>query len=286
MRNAEPNPAVSSSSTAGPASISVRYLRPRRGPVVQIGSLAGYEWNRVELTIPAMNPALTGLRIVHLTDLHLRKHWPAELGEVVEKINADPPDLVCITGDFVDDKNNHQRALPVVEKLVRTLQPRHGVFAVVGNHDGDLLAPRLASWGVNLLMHRRAEVSINGATVELIGLPGPDRVDFDERFVASQPPRRDDVPRIVLCHYPDLFWSARPLYPDLYLAGHTHGGQICLPSEKAIITHDRLARKYAKGAHAVKGTCLVVGRGFGFTTMPVRVNCPAEVIEVVLKRET
>ena len=74
------------------------------------------------------------------------------------------------------------------------------------------------------------------------------------------------------------------LQPDLYLAGHTHGGQICLPNERAILTHDSLPRTMCKGAHEINGTCLVVGRGFGFTTIPVRAFAPAEVVEVRLYR--
>jgi predicted MPP superfamily phosphohydrolase len=94
------------------------------------------------------------------------------------------------------------------------------------------------------------------------------------------------MPRIVLSHYPDLFAFARSLHPDLYLAGHTHGGQICPPGERALLTHDTLPRPMAKGAHEINGSCLFVNRGFGFTTIPLRVFCPAEVVEIVLTRMT
>jgi predicted MPP superfamily phosphohydrolase len=71
--------------------------------------------------------------------------------------------------------------------------------------------------------------------------------------------------------------------PDLYLAGHTHGGQICLPNERALMSHDTFPKRMCKGAHDVEGTCLVVSRGFGFTTIPLRVFCPAEVVEIELR---
>ena len=263
----------------------IHYTRPRRGPWLQLMDLAGYEWNRVDLALPDLPAALDGARILHLTDLHLRTRWPRQLDEVIAKVQADPPDLVLFTGDFVDDKRDHRPALPLVKKLIGGLRATSGMFAVLGNHDGDLLAPQLHRLGVRVIVHQRVDATVRGAPVELIGLPGPERYDLDERFLHAVPPKRRGVPRIVLCHYPDLVRATAPLAPDLYLAGHTHGGQICLPNERALLTHDSLPRRLCKGAHDVNGTCLVVGRGFGFTTIPVRAFCAAELVEVRLVGE-
>jgi predicted MPP superfamily phosphohydrolase len=263
---------------------SIRYQRPRVGPIVQFRTLAGYEWNRVELSIPQLPRALEGLRLIHWSDLHLRRRWPAELGEVADRINALPADLVLFTGDFVDSKKDHRPALPAVERLIKSLRPTVGIFAVMGNHDGDLLAPRLLPLGVRVLINERSEIVIRGAPLELIGLAGADRIDLDERFVRTAiPPKRPGVPRIVMCHYPDVLRIARAIEPDLYLAGHTHGGQICLPNERALMSHDTYPKRLCKGAHDVEGTCLIVSRGFGFTTIPLRVFCPAEVVEIEFK---
>jgi predicted MPP superfamily phosphohydrolase len=265
----------------------IRRFPAEPGPAIQYRSLAGFEWNRVELTIPGLSPALEGVRLIHLSDLHLRRALPAELEQVIERINAEPrPAMVVFTGDLVDDKRDPRPALPAVERLIKSLKPTAGIYAVTGNHDGDLLTPRLNSWGVRVLLHERIEVSVNTSRIELIGLPGADRVDLDERFLRTLPPKRIGVPRVVLCHYPDLIRQTRGHNVDLYLAGHTHGGQICLPNGLAMMTHDTLPRRMCKGAHDVEGTCLIVNRGFGFTTIPLRVFCPAEVVEVELKRET
>jgi predicted MPP superfamily phosphohydrolase len=261
---------------------SIRYTRPRRGPWLQLMDFEGYEWNVVELSIPALPPQLENVRILHVTDLHLRTRWPRQLDDVVARVQRDPPDLILFTGDFVDDKRDHGPAMPLVRRLIGGLRARFGMFAILGNHDGDLLAPKLHGLGVRVIAHQRVDVVVNGSPVELIGGPGPDRLDLDEHFLHAIPPKRLGVPRIVLCHYPDLVRATRRLEPDLYLAGHTHGGQICLPNECAILTHDSLDRGLCKGAHDVDGTCLIVGRGFGFTTIPVRVFCPAEVVEVRL----
>lgn len=283
-----PAAASATSASAGPPArrAQIRYHRPRRGPWLHLFDFAGFEWNTVELAIPDLPAALDGVRMVHLTDLHLRTRWPKQLDEVIERVNADPPELVLITGDFVDDKRDHGPALPLVRQLVSRLRPKHGIYAVLGNHDGDLLAPRLHALGVRVLLLQRAEVMVNGSPLELIGLAGAERGDLEESFIARMPPRRPGVPRVVLCHYPDLIRLAAPLHADLYLAGHTHGGQMCLPNGRALMTHDSLPRHMCKGAHDFEGTCLIVSRGFGYTTIPIRLFCPAEVVEIVLKRLT
>jgi len=263
--------------------IRAKYTRPRRGPWVQFRTLAGFEWNSVELTISDLPPALDGLRLIHLGDLHLRRRWPVELDEVIARLRDSPPDFVLFTGDFVDDRRNHRPSLPLVEQLFSQLHPRYGTFATMGNHDGDLLAPPLGAMGVRVIIHQRVVVPIRDVAVELIGLPGPDPSDLSERFLRSIPPRAPRMPRIVVSHYPDLIRSMRGMGVDLYLAGHTHGGQICLPNEFPIIRHDSLPRRLCKGAHEYNGTCLVVTRGLGFTTIPLRIFCPGEVIEIVLR---
>src|SRR3954454_7688963 len=179
-----------------PSRARFRYIRPRRGPWLQVVWLAGFEWNCVELEIAGLPDALVGLRIWHLTDTHLRRRWREALDEVIGRAKVHPPDLMLFTGDFVDDKRDHRPALPLVERMVRGLRGKFGTFAVIGNHDGDLLGPRLTNWGVRLLMHRRVEVNVNGAAVELMGLPGVDRLDLNERFIADAPAKKAGVPRI------------------------------------------------------------------------------------------
>jgi predicted MPP superfamily phosphohydrolase len=265
---------------------TIRCSRPRRGPSFNFRTLDGFEWNTVELGISDLSPALEDLRLLHLSDLHLRHHWRRELDEVIRRTNEHPPDVILFTGDFVDDKRDHRPAVPILERFVRQLKSRHGMYATLGNHDGDLLAARLPGMGVRVIIHQRVIVPMGGSAVELIGFPGPDRRDLNEDFVHALPARAAGVPRIILGHYPDLIRAAAGLAADLYLAGHTHGGQICLPNEFPIIRHDTLPRRLCKGAHDFRGTCLLVSRGLGFTTIPLRIFCPGEVIEIVLKKLT
>ena len=121
----------------------------------------------------------------------------------------------------------------------------------------------------------------HGAGIEIIGLPCVSRRDLDERFLDSLPERDASTLRIVMSHYPDHLKRVLPLRPDLIFAGHTHGGQVCLPGGRPIITHDRLPGSMCKGIHRVDQSWFIVSRGFGFATLPIRLFCPAEVLEIV-----
>ena len=278
-------PLVTTAPRSARPSAAPRYQlqRPRRGPWLQLFDTAGFEWNRLTVTIDDLPAALEGLRILHLSDLHLRPRWPRACDQLIDGLRRGPPDLILVTGDFVEHRMDFRRTLPTLERLVTQLPSRLGVYAILGNHDGDLLGPRLIDWGVTIVSGRTARLESPEAALELVGVPSVSRLDPIEPFVASVAPRQPSVPRIVLAHYPDSVRQLRPLGADVILSGHTHGGQVCLPGGFPLITHDSLPRRMAKGVHELEdGALLVVNRGFGFATMPVRVCCPAEVIELQL----
>lgn len=230
---------------------------------------------------------MQSLRILHITDLHLRGRWQTTYDDLVRGIEMSQPDLLLFTGDFVDNKKNHLPALPHLFRLLEGFRARLGCFGILGNHDRYALAPKLAH-NVRLIDSERILLPIEGGTIELIGLPGVDRRDLTTAFVESIPPRDQQQPgtvRIVLSHFPDHLLKTQSLRPDLFLAGHTHGGQICLPGMVPILRHDQLPRKLCSGIHKVGHTWLIVNRGIGTTGLTLRVFCPPEALEVRLVRE-
>jgi predicted MPP superfamily phosphohydrolase len=251
----------------------------------QFGGPQQFEWNCVDLPVPGLPAALDGLRIVHLSDFHTVARWCPAYDELLRRLRDDPPDLLLVTGDFVQDRNNPGPALPYIRRLLDGFQARLGCFGVLGNHDRYHMAAHLAGSPVTLLDESRRLIAHGGGTIELIGLPGVDRRDLRWEWLRTIPPRPESAVRIVLSHYPDhLTRTQSTLRPDLFLAGHTHGGQVCLPGGRPIIRHDSLPRRLCKGIHRVGGTWLIVHRGFGYSGLPVRVFCPAEVIEMRLVR--
>jgi predicted MPP superfamily phosphohydrolase len=257
---------------------------PTRGPWLQLRVPHRCEWNRYSLTIPALPASLEGFRVVQITDLHFKKFWSPVYDHLIERINREAADLILITGDFVNNKRNHRPALPFVKRFVSQLQAKHGRFGIMGNHDRYRVAKDLGEPDVKLLDGLHHTLNIDGAELELLGLPGVNRCDLTDKVIASYPAKRVGVPRLVLAHFPDQIRNVVGLKPDIYFAGHTHGGQVCLPGGIPLITHDKLPGRLSKGVHRVANTWLVVSRGIGFTGVPFRLFCPAEIIEITLSR--
>jgi predicted MPP superfamily phosphohydrolase len=265
----------------GPSDLAATVVRDARGPALTVIDSPSFEWTRATLPVPGLPEELHGFRFVHLTDLHVRRGWSRAYDRLIARLEAAAADLLLVTGDFVDDKHDHRAGLAILMRLLPRLRSRLGTYGILGNHDSDLLTPYINELGVTLLDGRRATLaSADGTRVELIGLPGVARRDLNDDFVRTIPPKPPESLRIVLSHFPDHVRRVRPLRADVFLAGHTHGGQICLPGGRPIITHDTMDKSMCKGVHRVGDAWYVVGRGMGFAGIRVRANCPAEVIEV------
>ncbi len=234
--------------------------------------------------LPADSP-LAQVTIAFLSDVHLRDYWPGGADDMIERVGAMQCDMVLNTGDLVEDRENPWSALPLARRRIERLPSRHGMFAITGNHDQYHLAHELADLNVTWLMNDRRVIDVGGQAIELIGLAGPSRQDNDPAWTAALPRPDPGTPRIVLSHFPDAIRDIGTLDADLFLAGHTHGGQVCLPGGGVLITHDSLPGRMSKGVHTVGRTTLIVNRGFGFSSrLPLRVLCPPEIIELCLTR--
>lgn len=249
-------------------------------PWLQVRPPTHVLWKKFELPVTNFPPGLQGLRIIQLSDFHFRRAWPHSCDAVVRRIREDPPDLLLFTGDFVDNKRNPYPALPTVRRLLDEIGSPCPRFAIVGNHDDYTVAYELRDTGITFLDGRRQIVPIKGAEVELIGLPGAHRLELEGAFLRRLPPKRAGVPRIVLSHFPDHLRRTQALAANLMLAGHTHGGQMCLPGGIPLLWHDSLPRRLAQGVHRVNGTWLIVSRGLGYTSLPFRVFCAPDVVEL------
>lgn len=254
-----------------------------RRPWLQFFPPRWIEWGNLRLPIPSLPAELEGLRILHISDLHLKTRWPAAYDGMLARIKKNPPDLLLFTGDFVEDKNDHRPAMPLVRRMVDGWAADAGCFAIHGNHDSYAIGAELRSTGVRFIDGGREVVHTpRGGRVELIGLPGRRRRELSKNFLRRMPEKEPGVPRIVLSHFPDHLRRADSLEAELFLAGHTHGGQVCFPTGRPILTHDTLPPPLATGTHRVGRTWLVVSRGLGSTGLPIRAFCAPEVVEITL----
>jgi predicted MPP superfamily phosphohydrolase len=247
---------------------------------------------------------LSGYRILHLSDLHLGPTLAGRfLERVVEKANAQKPDLVVITGDLVDAR---------VATLGATLAPfgklaaRHGIVFVTGNHEyysgADEWIEFLRQRGIRVLMNERMEIGDKALLVErrsatesefregptqrasfdLAGVPDQHAASYYEddgpdlaRALVGRDPDRELV---FLAHQPVQIEMAAGKHVGLQLSGHTHGGQMW--PFGALVA---LAQPYVAGLHRhTDGTQIYVSRGTGFWGPPLRVANPAEIATIVL----
>src|SRR6266540_487879 len=205
------------------------------------------EVTRAGIPIRGLPPALNGLRIGLITDVHRSQLVSHEdVSKAVGALMAERPDLIVLGGDYVT-WGDRDYVIPSAEALAPLAAP-HGVFAILGNHDNDHdMPPPLVKNGVQVLRDARTRLSIRHETIDLVGI---------------------------------RFWTRRQIdIAALVLSGHTHGGQVVLPLVGAVA-----ARKFpvVAGIGRRDKTTMFVSRGVGTIYVPVRVNCPPEVAVLTL----
>jgi len=224
------------------------------------------------------------LRIVHISDPHIERltHRERDALRLVEDLS---PDLILMTGDYLNISFlNDAQAREDFREWANQLHARYGVYAVWGNTD---LAPwrdeLMRGLDITVLSNETKAVTINGRDINLVG------IDVHQYFMSKD--RRvlerlaEELPQdgfnVLLYHTPDLMPEAIATDKiDLYLAGHTHGGQIRLPFYGAIVTASMYGKRYEAGSYEEERTHLYVSRGLGFEgghAPRIRFLCPPEI---------
>lgn len=246
------------------------------------------ELRRLELALPGLPRALDGLTVMHLSDFHLGT--PSLGRRAVAKAlawaAARGPDLVVITGDLVSGPGGERQ---LVDGL-RRLRPRHGIYAVLGNHDvavtrdpfsGGREVADLAAGGAVLLRDEAVTVNVGGVRVQLAGVePLAYAAGLSRPWELADPVA--DL-RILLCHFPEVVDDLPPGAFQLVVSGHLHGGQICLPWPGGRVPLAHRSPRYPEGVFRTRGTTLVVSRGLGTTFVPFRFCARPEAVELVLR---
>jgi uncharacterized protein len=237
------------------------------------------EITRETIALPGLPPALGGLRIGLLTDIH-RSRWVShdDVRHAVDRLMAERPDLIILGGDYVTWGDRHY-VVPSAEALAPLSAP-NGVFGILGNHDDDHEMPAaLARNGVQILKDARTHLTISGEGLDLAGIRYWTRRTSDIAAVV----RGAAGPVFLLAHDPRRLTEAAALDIPLVLSGHTHGGQVVLPGLGAIA-----AQKFpvVAGIGRLRQTTMFVSRGLGTVYVPIRLNCPPEVVVLTLQAES
>lgn len=242
----------------------------------------GFELVEHEVWLPGLDPSHDGLRVAHLTDLHVGDWTPdGRIISAARVLTAEAPDLVVLTGDFVTTRRD---PIARVGELMAML-PAVPRVAVLGNHDHwthpDAITERLEAEGISVLHNQHTAVRLCGADLNVIGVADA-RTKHDDALTAVKGlPKAGS--RLALTHTPTAA-DALPELGTLCLAGHTHGGHFVVPgiTERAMVLG---GQKYVRGWYDVGGNGLYVSRGLGAGGLGVpRVHADPEVTLFTLRR--
>ncbi len=223
---------------------------------------------------------LAGIKIVFASDFHIKPHQNKQLKNIVEKINAQNPDIVLYGGDFV---SGHTPGLTMpIQKIAAELgkaKSKYGIFSCIGNHDlwFDLavVTKALEDNNIKILYNSNTKIKIDKKEIFIAGLQYKpfNMVPMIEAL------KNTKSPTIFLTHSPDEFPDI-PQSVNLTLAGHTHGGQIRLPFFGAILTASEYGQKYALGLIEENNKKMIVSKGIGVSILAFRFMCKPEIIVV------
>lgn len=272
------------------------------------------ELNEFSVAIPDLPSAFDGFRMGVMSDIHLGPcvdHGLFERG--VELLAQQQLDVLLLVGDYVlvldmaagryfyrsNCSEELQKSCPVespnylesleigksyfarVAQGVQRLNPKHGILAVLGNHDrwnsGDNCSEIFLNSGIEMLVNRQIALSQSGQTLEFYGAD-----DFSTGVPKA--PTTTSKSRILLSHNPDfLSETSNTATFALGIAGHTHGGQVNLPMLGPIGVQVE-DRRLIQGLIPLGGAQILVSKGVGTSGIPWRVNCKPEVNLVTLQR--
>ncbi len=250
------------------------------------GVLIRRRWFRVvdrEVRVAGLPDAFDGLRVAHLSDLHVGTLTPRSWGlRWARAANAASPDLTVVTGDLVTSGSAYNEA---VADVLGELRAPLGVFSSMGNHDyfGDEepLVAGLRGRGVHVLRNEGVVVEKDGARLWLAAIDDTwTRRDDLGRALAERP---QGLPTLLLAHDPKRFDQAADVGVELVLSGHTHGGQVAMPFAARALNLARIGYRYSLGFYERGRSTLYVHPGLGTTGPPMRLGAAPEVTILVLR---
>ena len=238
---------------------------------------AAVQVTRHELPIPGLPAALDGVRIACLADVHLHRGISRAAHAALEQVDRERPEIVVLAGDICNKRGD----LPTLTAWARDARGTLATFATFGNWERYAKIDRATAEaaygkaGVEFLCNTTARVSIRGATLTILGLDDPVEGRPDPMAALAGVGARDVA--VWVLHGPgyvdELPKSVAPR-PALFLAGHTHGGQIRLPGITPVLPVG--SGRFVAGWYRDTVAPLYVSRGIGTVFVPARLFCPPE----------
>ena len=239
---------------------------------------------QVPLEFETWPKALNGLKVVQITDLHISTLYPKQwTQQIVQEVNALNPDIILITGDFIDGTvNNRSRDIQPLSNL----RSKYGTYGVLGNHeyyfDAKNWAQHIESLSINILENEHIVLNVNGEQLTIAGVTDESAAQFDlpqpdVSLALKNAPH--DSPIILLKHQPINAEIAGQNGTDLQLSGHTHGGMIWGFNQMARYANQGLI----SGLYQLSSMYVYVSNGTAlWNGFPIRLGVPSEITEITL----
>jgi uncharacterized protein len=254
---------------------------------IAMRQLDQFRVRRFVLPIAGLPSDLHGLTITQISDMHVGRFTSGRvLRDVVRVVNELRADLVLLTGDLINDALvdlNHGL------DLVRSMQARHGVYLIEGNHDlienGPEFERRVKHSGIPFLLDESVVITVRGTPLQLLGLSWTRARENRDVAIAAAArqllnQRQPESFPILLAHHPHAFDTAAAASVPLTLSGHTHGGQLMLNEQCGF---GPALFRYWSGLYSKGASKLTVSNGVG-NWFPLRVRAPAELLHLTLLR--
>ena len=259
-------------------------LRPT--PLYARGRHNALALQRVELDValPGLPASFDGYRILHVSDTHL--DFLPELAHVAGTLLGGlEVDMLALTGDVHGEPDNPiELSTGLLMEALQGVRVRGPRLAVLGNHDPTSMAAVLEAAGFEVLLNRSIVLRGNGESLRITGLD-----DVHSFYTEAARAALDDHGgefRIALVHSAEVADDADKAGYAFYLCGHTHGGQICLPGGRPVLTHLTRCRHAAAGLWRQGRMTGYTNRGMGVSDLPLRFHSRGEVVVVTLRRAT
>ncbi len=237
--------------------------------------------NEITIEIGALPKAFDGFRLLQLSDLHV-DGLPGLKDAICRLVAPIEADLCVFTGDYCEQVTAPlEHILPDIKAITAAISSRHGVLAILGNHDRAETVEAFEGLGIKFLVNETFSLEREGARLHLTGTDDVHYfyTDAARAALAAAPAGC----KIALVHSAEFADVAAENGFHLYLAGHTHGGQVSLPGGMPIFTHMTRFRRYARGLWRHGQMTGYTSLGVGVSGLPVRFNTRGEVVLITLR---
>ncbi len=253
------------------------------------------ELNYIEVNNSTLPSEFKGFKIAHVSDLH-NSQWGENNERLINLLKSSKPDIIAITGDIVDKSRTN---IEIAIKFATEATKIAPCYYVSGNHESAIsnyneLENGLIKAGVTVLNNTKVEIKRGNEKITIMGICDPtlvidEKEGYDEKSITSDLISKISYTKkdytILLSHRPENFDIYAEKEIDLTLSGHAHGGQVRLPLVGGILAPNQgFFPSYDSGLYEKNTSAMVVSRGIGNSSFPVRINNVPEVILIELNK--